>query len=334
MYPVRKASLVALYVAGAMSAGQAIASPDFYGKLSLSVDHSRDAAGDSFWRLDNQASRLGLKGDYQLDEGAKLVYQYEVGIEPADTSKPVLGLRNSFLGIEGKYGRLIGGNFDTPLKQIQGKVDVFNDTRLDMTTYLAGEVRHDQSVQYSSPTLPGGVTINVDWMPAKVVADDDGISASVALKQGQFYGALAIDEKVNGDGGVVTNKANPLSVIRAVAAFDITKNVKWGVLIQQAEGVDADKSREKGWLSSVSWKLDRLTVNAQIGQGKASQLASGATSSATMERLAVGMDYSLNKTVTAFSYLGTTKNKDGAGGTALGVSRNDPSLGFGLRADF
>lgn len=316
-----------------LAATSAQAAPDVYGKLSLSLDNSRDANGDKLWSLDNQASRLGVKGKIELDNNLKAIYQYEVGMDPSDSSKPLFGLRNSYVGLEGGFGQLIGGTFDTPFKAAQAKVDLFNDTSLDISNYLAGEVRHDQSLQYTTPTI-GGLVAKVDWMPAQAAADDDGVAASLSFKQDSVELALAATQKVAGDGGVVTAKTDPLDAVRVMLSFTPGDALKLGVMAQQAEGVDANKSRETGWMVSAAYNIDRVTLKAQAGQGLADKDATGASSDAKQEQLALGVDYKLAKSVKAFTYAGLTRNSDGADGTAVGETRKDYSAGVGLALSF
>lgn len=336
MFPTSKKKTLPLLVCSLLVTSPLLAqaAPAFYGKLSLSLDNSRDANGDKLWSLDNQASRLGVKGKVELDNNLSAIYQYEVGMDPSTSSKPLFGLRNSFAGLEGDFGQLIGGTFDTPFKKAQGKVDLFNDTQLDVSGYLAGEVRHDQSLQYTTPTLPGGVTAKLDWMPAQVASDDDGVAASLGIKQSAFEAVLALTQKVAGDGGLVTAKTNPLDAARVMLSFTPTEALKLGVMAQQAEGTGSDKSRERGWVASAAYQLDRVTLKGQVGQGLADKDAAGASSDAKVEEAALGVDYKLAKSVKAFSYAGLSRNSDGAAGTAAGETRTDYSIGLGLSLSF
>lgn len=335
MITSNKKPTVALLLCGLVAATPALAQPELYGKLSLSLDNSRDAGGDKFWQLSNQASRLGVKGNIELDGDANLkaIYQYEVSMDPSSSGKPLFGLRNSFAGLEGSFGQLIGGTFDTPFKTAQGKVDLFNDTSLDVSSYLAGEVRHEQSVQYTTPSM-GGLIAQIDWMPAQTVADDDALSASLSYKQGNVEMAIAATQKVAGDGGIVTGKADPLDAVRVVVSVAATESLKLGLMAQQAEGVDANKSRESGWMVSAAYAFERLTLKAQAGQGLADKDAAGNASDAKQEQVAFGADYKLAKRVTAFSYAGLMRNSDGADGTAVDETRNDYSVGLGLSLSF
>lgn len=325
----------ALLLCGLVAASPALAQPDLYGKLSLSLDNSRDAAGDKIWSLQDQASRLGVKGNVKLDGDGdlKAVYQYEVSMNPSRSGKPLFGLRNSFVGLEGGFGQLIGGTFDTPFKTAQGKVDLFNDTSLDVSSYLAGEVRHEQSLQYTTPKM-GGLVAKIDWMPAQNAVDDDGLSASLTYKLDNLEMAVAAAQKVAGDGGIITAKADPLDAVRVMVSLAATESLKLGVMAQQAEGVDANKSRETGWLVSAAYSLDRVTLKAQAGQGLADKDAAGNASDAKQEQMALGMDYKLAKNVTAFSYAGVMRNSDGADGTAVDETRSDYNVGLGLSLSF
>ena len=54
--------------------------PTVYGKVNVSLDNiDTSVAGVSTedWKLNSNASRLGVKGDYELDGGLKAVYLAE-----------------------------------------------------------------------------------------------------------------------------------------------------------------------------------------------------------------------------------------------------------------
>lgn len=330
-----KLSISMLLATGLLSSATVYAEPEFYGRFSFglvnSYDHSIDERTNE---VENQASRLGLRGEQALDNDLTLVYQYETAINPEATDKSVFSVRNSFLGIEGAYGQLITGTFDTPLKKAQGKVDLFNDTLFDMSKILSGEVRHKQSVQYQTPKLMGAIRAKVDWLPAAEADTDDGVSASLEYVSKGFDVTVAIDSKVAGDGGVMTSKKAPLNTARAVLSVKASDNIKLGFLVQQSEGIEADKSEESGWLTSVAWTLDKATLKAQLGQGLASKDASGRASDVKLSQATVGLDYTLAASTTAFVYGGISRYEEGLGATAVGQSRNDASVGLGLTYKF
>lgn len=308
--------------------------PDFYGQFNLGLlDAKKDTEG-RLWQVENQASRLGVKGEQELDNALKLIYQYEVGINPADKTTPILSQRNAFAGIKGAYGQIIMGNFDTPLKLAQAKVDLFNDTALDMTAFLAGEVRHSQSVQYSTPKLFDALTVNLDWMPKEKKANKEGLSASLEYQSSLLTLALAVDNQVAGDGGVVTGKGDALNSVRAVLTLKPLSSLQLGLLAQTSQGIDQDKSEEINWLASAQWTLDKLALKAQFGQGLADKTKAGAKTDASISQAVLGVDYLLGKNTTAYLYSGVMRYEDGAGGTVAGKSRDDSTTGFGLKYKF
>lgn len=330
-----KLSISILLAGGLLSTATVYAQPELYGRFSLGLVNSYDQTIDERTnKVENQASRLGIKGKQVLDNNLTLIYQYETAINPSDSTKPIFSIRNSFLGIEGVYGQLITGTFDTPLKKAQGKIDLFNDTTFDMSKMLSGEVRHKQSVQYQTPKLMDSIRATLDWLPAEEADTDDGLSASVEYTRSRFGLTLALDSKVAGDGGVVTAKNAQLNTARAVISVNATNNIKLGFLVQQSEGIEADKSEETGWVASAAWKLNKTTLKAQIGQGLAGKDASGANSDAKLSQVTLGVDYAMAASTTAFVYSGVSRFEEGAGGTAVGQSRNDVSAGVGLTYKF
>lgn len=326
-------SMLLLSILGG-NAALAEGQPEFYGQMNLGMLDAKNAAGERLWQVENQASRLGVKGEQELENALKLIYQYEVGVNPADNAKPILSQRNAFVGVKGGFGQIIMGNFDTPLKLAQGKVDLFNDTALDMTGLLAGEIRHNQSVQYSTPKLFDALTASLDWMPKEKKAQKDGLSAAVNYQSSLLSVSLALDNKVTGDGGVVTGKGDPLNSLRMVLTLNPISNLQLGLLAQSSQGIDQDKSEELGWLASAQWTLDKLALKAQFGQGLADKTKTGAKTDASISQAELGVDYLLGKNTIGYVYSGMTRFEDGAGGTVAGKSRDESSTGFGLKYKF
>ncbi len=112
------------------------AAPTVYGKVLLTgeytdVDDKTAANKDtSTTKLVSNYSRIGFKGEDDLTDTTKLVYQLEYGIDvDADTNgKGQFYSRNTFIGLaHNTMGTLIAGRHDTPFKLAKGGVDVFND---------------------------------------------------------------------------------------------------------------------------------------------------------------------------------------------------------------
>lgn len=165
---------------------------DFYGKLDISYD-ALDP-GEERWQ--NNVSRVGVRGGLALSEETRLLYQLEQGIDPVHgglTRDTFFSMRNTFVGVEHeRFGKLMVGTYDSPLKLAQGKIDVFNDHLGDIQTLFAGEIRARDSISYTSPLLGDIVTARLLFVPAD---DDFGNSHSLSLEydKGGVFWAFAAD---------------------------------------------------------------------------------------------------------------------------------------------
>lgn len=289
------------------------AAPTFYGQLNLGLSNQLNAEDERVWQVENQASRLGLKGTHALENNLTFIYQYEVGIDPSSSAKPILSQRNTFAGVKTPYGQVIFGTFDTPLKLAQNKVDLFNDTALDMSALMAGEVRHEQSVQYSSPKFFDALSMSLDWLPAADATQKDGLSVAVQYQQPSWSATLAADQYVAGDAGVLIDKTTTTHNYRAVFSFQPINAVKLGLLAQLSEGVEGDRSREQSWLASASWQVQKFTVKGQVGQGDADKDSTGAAVKNNISQLSLGLDYALGDNTLAYAYSGLEENTDPIG---------------------
>lgn len=111
---------------------------------------------------EGRASRLGVKGSEDLGNGLKAIYQVEFGINLNDTNNNVLSnsdsitYRNTFVGLAGNWGTLLGGRHDTPMKISTGKLDLFADTMADYNgTVGFRDLRADNAIAYISPNWSG-----------------------------------------------------------------------------------------------------------------------------------------------------------------------------------
>ena len=240
--------------------------PTWYGKLNVSLNQydleksNFAVAGTGFattgatstteelsnWALESNGSRLGVTGDFGLNYGLKAIYRLEYGtkVDNGSSGGQTFTQRNIWAGIESDdFGRIIAGKNDTPLKTLQTNsvlktdIDRFNDLPLaDLGTYLVGENRPDNVVQYSSPIWAGGLEVSLAlvqgeetgvYESAAVPQDDDGIgsgySASIAYGKSSWYLGLAYDSNVA-----------TTDTLRLVGEVDIA-GVKIGALYQTAE---------------------------------------------------------------------------------------------------
>ena len=165
----------------------AISAPKVYGKLNIALNNNgSDGVNEKEIDLISNSSRLGLKGQLEMQDGLVGLYQIEYQIDPVDghardevrgengeikVTDSTFTQRNSFVGLKGSFGTLKLGKHDTPLKKASLKVDLFNDLKGDIKNITDGENRITSFLGYDSPVFGGGVSISVSLSKGK----DDGV---------------------------------------------------------------------------------------------------------------------------------------------------------------
>jgi predicted porin len=225
-----------------------------YGKINVSAQSSDEGAG-SFSELKSNASRFGIKGDYDLDGELTLVYQleWEVDLTDEPNEKNLKG-RDQFIGLKGSFGTIKAGRNDTALKLSQGKIDLFSDYEADIKTLWKGENRMNNSLAYISPSFQG-FSVLVSHIMEDSPEGKDGQSFALMygdenLKDSILFASVALDNEVNGyDAARVTGQFK-------VAGFKV------GAGLQQQEAV-ATGVKEDGWLANLAYPLNKYELKAQ-----------------------------------------------------------------------
>jgi len=188
---MKQLSLVAA-IAASMTTMSAVADVTVYGKANIGVFHVEDE-----WNLTSNASRIGLKGDYKIDDNLTAIYQfeYETQVDDGDKSGQTFSQRNIYAGLKGSWGQVIAGKFDTSVKEAQGKVDKFNDMPSgDIKNVFEGENRMSNSIRYTTPKF-GCMTAEIQPI---LETDESSFSAAVKAECSGFKGAVAYDNEVKG----------------------------------------------------------------------------------------------------------------------------------------
>ena len=212
-----------------------------YGKINTSYE-STDKNSKTDTDFKNNASRLGIKGKFDLNENLKISYQFENEIDPTDgrgraDGEQVFKERNTFIAIEGNFGKIFTGTHDTALKIAQLKVDLFNDTRADIKYLFQGENRMNSFVGYTSPEIVRGLKVTINSISQSTGSFD---SYSLNYSRGSMKLAFASDS--NGKG--YDNQ-------RITSTFPVDSlGVDVGILYQSTEKLSTGVT-EKGHLISL-----------------------------------------------------------------------------------
>src|SRR3954467_13153274 len=133
--------LIALAIAGACVAPAAMAQTanpvTLYGRVYVTLEQvqakgsnpTNAAEVSSRTRVSDQSSLLGVRGTEDLGGGLKAFFQLETGFKP-DENNTTFAARNSAVGLQGGFGSVLLGRWDTPWKTATIAVDPYGDLTL------------------------------------------------------------------------------------------------------------------------------------------------------------------------------------------------------------
>lgn len=293
--------------------------PTLYGKIDLSLEHlDGDVAGAdvSDTTMESNKSRLGVRGEEKLSSDLGLVYQIEYGVsmDGDSANNADLDRRDRFLGFShNSLGTLRFGRMNTPLKEAEGKVDAFNNTRFDMANVFAGQEREDNSIAYTSPKIAEALTVRFTQITEDGEASGtDGAAQSMSLvfDRDDVYMALAFDNNVVGDAdkGVLNipgdtsfyGAAIEMDTLRVVGSVKLG-DLRLGGLLQKSDAEDGSDAEQTGLLLSAAYTVQKWTFKAEYAT---SEGEAGAADLGEIQQLAVGADYQWTQAFKVYGFLG------------------------------
>ncbi len=344
-----------LSVAVALALG-VIASPELfasdaalkvYGRAHASFDHL-DNGTDSDFNVSSNSSRIGVTGSTELVDGVKGILQIETQIN-YDNGNGSLAGRDSFVGIEGDFGRFRLGQIDTPLKQIRSAVDFFGDqigdlrnlTRLNGSTgapYTGQDydARFKNGLYYNTPTFGGGVVWNLHYTPevneaANLADKSAAYSTSFVYNSTNLYLSLAYEQ---------WESNNDSNAVRFGARYTVG-NWTLGGLAQQAkiENFTVEETVDTYGVGASYKVSPKVVLKGQVYALDADTDENGAT------LVAIGADYILSKQLRfLFAYAQTDNDEfaryrvTGGGGYGDGIAttigETATGISAGVRYDF
>lgn len=324
--------IIALAIAAAISAPAFAdnANVTVYGKAFLNIESvSNDkATKNSAVRLQTNASRFGVKGKEDLGDGLNAIYQYEVQMDADGNGSSGLGssTRNSGVGLEGGFGKVILGIWDTPFKVAHNKVELFDNTTVFSALNLIGRAggagganyntRQKNDLQYWSP-LFSGVQVAFSYSPDEAptaTQDKSLMSLAATYDVEDIYVSAAVENRAD----VTAGKTDSAS--RLVARY--TLGDFW--LGATVEGITVNSAT-----SSYTQANSELVGEYKMGASKlaVSYAIAGPTSTANTGANQVSLRYGYNfsKRTELFAAYTALKNETAgtygfATGTELGTA--------------
>lgn len=292
---IRSITLAAVAVSGTSLALADAPEVQVYGRAHVSVD-MLDNGEDSGMNVSSNSSRLGFRASTEIADGLKGKIQIEQEIRFENGGASTLASRDSFVGLEGGFGGVRLGFFDTPLKKVRGEVDFFGDqigdarnlTRLNQGPLSQDfDTRFQNGIHYYTPSF-GGFKIDVHYSTNTTTStnppDDEnaGLSTSLTYKAGDLYVGFAYE---------TSETRNDSNAMRVGAKYKIGDLTLAGLFQQAtAEPVTGDGVDVTTTGFGASYKVaSKTTIKGQV-YALSSDLDE---SDATM--VAFGVDHSLNK---------------------------------------
>ncbi|MCG9098362.1 porin [Laribacter hongkongensis] len=364
--------LIAAALASAFIAPAVLADVQIYGVMNADVESVKatgatTAAADkkSTTRVTSNTSRIGFKGNEDLGNGLKAIWQVEqfvfldgtngTGTEASQDSMNRFATRNSFVGLDiNNVGQLLLGQYDSAYKTLVKPVNPLGDgiADINVTTFSRGDARYKNSVHYYSPSWDGfkvGASYGFDESRPEVA--NSRVNSNVwALAASYDIAGFNVaagytrqnDPMVVGADGYPTNalSANSVSYWKAVAKYTIANT---------QIGAGYERKNQNGLTATGDYHQNTWTVGAiqQFGAfglglayvniGDQSNLDDSGANQWT-----VAGTYDLSKRTQAYAFYTRISNDDKtkinfannpiAGG--VGAGSNPTGFGLGLKHTF
>jgi predicted porin len=274
-------NLIALAVAGAFVAPAAMAQTAnpvvLYGQVNVTLE-SVEAKGNGGvprrTRIEDQSSRLGVRGTEDLGGGLKAFFQLETAFRAdQNNTTPFSGVaqpfatRNSAVGLQGGFGSVLIGRWDMPFKSATIAVDPWGDITIAGITGVLNDGgnfdRRDQNVgQYWSPNFGGfafrlAATAN-EGKTATLNPRDAG--ANVTFTRGPVYAFLAWEEHKDASATL------PKEEGYAGGGSFVIGPVKLGGQYQEYK--KSSRTKQKAWMANAVFTFGNNQIIGQYMQSK------------------------------------------------------------------
>lgn len=327
----------------------AMADVNVYGRAHVSVDFLDDGADYSETNLSSNSSRLGFKGDHEINPSLTAFFQIEQQIDFGTDNGSSFNTRDTFVGLGGNFGAVRMGRFDSPFKAARGPANLFGDQVGDMRNLTrVGDARfderYDNTVEYTTPDFSGftgklGYSVHETTVNEQDI-DTDTLSMSLNYVGSAIEAALAY-ETAEEDTGRGEREG-----VRFAGAYKITDAIK---AVGFYQTVDYDNSEVTPEVR------DRLTADT-LGVGAELKVASNTAikgmwltretdaDNYDSDMWVVGVEHKLDKAVRVYANYALVDNEDNIALTPWSQARTaNPSgavgeeasgLSVGLRYDF
>lgn len=265
-------SLISMALLSALSLMSATAiadSPTAYGRLDISMTNSDQGFTTQNRKegtvLENNLSRVGVKGSEKINDDLQLVYQMEVQVNSAtnEGDEEVFSARSTYLGVISDAGTVLIGRNDTVMKSSKGDVEAFDLTNAAYNRMIAGQDRKADGITYYSPTIAGLFTVNGTYLM------DDNFEGSDETQYA--LSVVAGDKKLKNTVYYVAGAYNTIGGVDAYRGVGQVKmgQFKVGGLYQHTESQSYDQKEGDSYFFTVTYDLNGVDLKVEYGQDEA-----------------------------------------------------------------
>jgi predicted porin len=346
-----KKTIVALAVAAAFTtpAFADNANVTVYGKALMTIDSkgSNATGATSQMRVNTNATRFGVKGSEDLGEGLKALYQFEVQLDADGNSANGFGngTRNSGAGIEGGFGKVMVGVWDTPFKVAHNKIELFDNTTSWTSTLVIGRsqgknynTRQANMVQYWSPKLMDGFQVAAMFSPdeaataatATLKATNKSIfSMSATYDVENIFVAAAYESRNDGTSATTANTTQGTAdtALRLVGNYTLA-DFTVGALVESIKTNTSATANVTGSNVELVGQYKMGPNHFGVSYAKAGSTATGTNASNDVNQLSLKYAFNFSKRTELFAAY--TSNKTNAGTTVLPTSVTLTYFGGGI----
>lgn len=346
--------LLTAAIGAALVAGPMLAQADvkLYGKLHVSVDYldaraSTQPHSGKTSTVSSNASRWGISVSEKLGGGLTAIGKLEQGID-ATGETAAQGVRNRYVGLKGKFGQVLAGTHDTPLKEISRTTELFPEYVGDSRNLvgvggLGWDLRPANAIRYDSPSLNGFVANylhSTDSTATTGVEDNRRRLDSIGVKyaKGPLYVAYARESHRVGIAAATTYSQTSETGDRLGASYNFGAFklvAMWQDVKDLGGTVTGDTSiKRKTWGVGGAYTAGNNVFKAQYYKAGSTNATAGTSIDNSGAKMwAIGWDHLFSKTTKAYIAYAKTDN-DAAGaftvnGNSDGVHGDKVTTGTG-----
>ena len=324
------------------------------GGLGVTFQDGNNTQDGTITQMEDYGSRIGFKGEEDLGNGLKAIWQVEQRVSLAGDGVTSEGFntRDTFIGLEGGFGKVRAGYVSDQFNENMETMDIweYRTGAGAAARGLATMTRFDgrqQGVRYDSPNF-GGFDFNITHQLADSAtegefqnrAESQGARTIVGLnyENSGFFGKVGygVYETAGDDEG---------QLVRVEGGYD-ANNLFVGLAYQYAKdmpaydaygngsiGGIADKAHEAA--VSVAYTMGAVTPKITYAHGWDQKINGSDVDASGYDQVIIGADYALSKRTTALVSAGWMNAANGDVDANGNLKDEDLySVGVGLRHKF